>query len=216
APGFAEPHGGHGPCHGPRARGPAEERGGRARPHVAGDGQRLQRPQSAARLDAAGRRGAGGAGAGGAPDGAAASGQYRLLVWPAGLDGAGLHAHQTGRLAVAAHPYAPAGPGGPPGAGRRGGALGGGVRVGGAGEETSPASTVRAGTALGPRPARPRRATRLRLVSVLRRGWPLRLVAWRDQAPLPLGRFVPAPWPAVPVPEAVPPSLPALALPQAA
>ena len=96
------------------------------------------------------------------------------------------------------------------------GAPWGGVSVGGAAEETSPASTVLDVTALVPQPARPRRATRLRLVSVLRRGWPLRLVAWRDQAPLPLGRFVPAPWPAVPVPEAVPPSLPALALPQAA
>ena len=135
----------------------------------------------------------------GAPDGAAARGQYRLLVWPAGLDGAGLHAHQTGRLgrAVAVATLWL-------------------LSVGGEAEETIPASTVLDVTALVPQPARPRRATRLRLVSVLRRGWTLRLVAWRDQAPLPLGRCVPAPWPAVPVPAAVPPSLPALALPQAA
>ena len=38
----------------------------------------------------------------------------------------------------------------------------------------------------------------------MRRGWTLILVAWLDQAPLPLGRFVPAPWPAVLVPEEAP------------
>ena len=63
---------------------------------------------------------------------------------------------------------------------------------------------------------RTRRATRLRLVSVFRRGWNLILVALLDQAPLPMGRFVPEPWPAVPVPEEAPPVLPVLALPQAA
>ena len=40
-----------------------------------------------------------------------------------------------------------------------------------------------------------RHATRLRLVSVFRRGWNLILVALLDQAPLPMGRFVPEPWP---------------------
>jgi len=90
------------------------------------------------------------------------------------------------------------------------------LSVGGEAEETIPASTVLDVTALVPQPARTRRATRLRLVSVFRRGWTLILVALLDQAPLPLGRFVPEPWPAVPVPEEATPSLPELALPQAA
>ena len=78
------------------------------------------------------------------------------------------------------------------------------LSVGGKAEETLPASTVLDVTALVPQPARTRRATQLRLVSVFRRGWNLILVALLDQAPLPLGRFVPEPWPAVPVPEEVP------------
>ena len=90
------------------------------------------------------------------------------------------------------------------------------LSVGGEAEETIPASTVPDVTALVPTPLRMRRATRLRLVSVLRRGWNLILVALLDQAPLPMGRFVPEPWPAVPVPEEETPSLPVLALPQAA
>ena len=88
------------------------------------------------------------------------------------------------------------------------------LRVGGEADATIPASTVRDLTALVPTPPRTRRATRLRLVSVFRRGWNLLLVAWLDQAPLPLGRCVPAPWPAVP--EAETPALPGLALPYAA
>jgi hypothetical protein len=88
------------------------------------------------------------------------------------------------------------------------------LRVGGEAEATIPVSTVPDVTALVPAPPRPRRATRRRLVRVLRRGWPLSLVALREQAPLPLGGFVPAPWPAVP--EQQPPSLPGRALPQAA
>ena len=90
------------------------------------------------------------------------------------------------------------------------------LSVGGEAGARLPASTVLDVTALVPQPARTRRATRLRLVSVFRRGWTLILVALLAQAPLPLGRFVPEPWPAVPVPEEAPPSLPALALPQAA
>ena len=90
------------------------------------------------------------------------------------------------------------------------------LSVGGEAEETIPASTVPDVTALVPEPPRTRRATRLRLVSVFRRGWNLILVALLDHAPLPLGRFVPEPWPAVPVPEEATPSLPVLALPQAA
>ena len=88
------------------------------------------------------------------------------------------------------------------------------LSVGGEADETIPTSTVLDVTAMVPQPARTRRATRLRLVSVFRRGWTLILVALLDQAPLPLGRFVPEPWPAVP--EEEPPSLPVLALPQAA
>jgi hypothetical protein len=90
------------------------------------------------------------------------------------------------------------------------------LSVGGEADETIPASTVPDGTALVPEPLRTRRATRLQLVRVLRRGWHRLLVALLDHAPLPLGRVVPEPWPAVLVPEEEPPSLPVLALPQAA
>jgi hypothetical protein len=90
------------------------------------------------------------------------------------------------------------------------------LSVGGEADETIPASTVLDGTALVPQPARIRRATRLRLVSVFRRGWPLILVALLDQTPLPMGRCVPEPWPAVPIPEEETASLPGLVLPQAA
>jgi hypothetical protein len=90
------------------------------------------------------------------------------------------------------------------------------LSVGDEADATIPASTVPDVTALVPEPLRTRRATRLRLVSVFRRGWTLILVALLDHAPLPLGRFVPEPWPAVSVPEEVSPSLPVLALPQAA
>ena len=73
-----------------------------------------------------------------------------------------------------------------------------GVRsVGGEAEATIPASTVPDSAALVPRQPRLRRAACRRLVRVFRRGWPLLLVAWLAQAPLPLGRCVPDPWPAV-------------------
>jgi len=90
------------------------------------------------------------------------------------------------------------------------------LRVGGEADATIPASTVLDVTALVPQQVRTRRATRLRLVSVFRRGWNLILVALLDQTPLPMGRFVPEPWPAVPVPEEAVPTLPELTLPQAA
>ena len=90
------------------------------------------------------------------------------------------------------------------------------LSVGGAAEETIPASTVPDITGLVPRAPRTRRATRLRLVRVFRRGWNLLLVALLNQAPLPMGRFVPEPWPAVPVPEEETPVLPMLVMPQAA
>src|SRR6266705_1415049 len=90
------------------------------------------------------------------------------------------------------------------------------LSVGGEAEETIPASTVPDVTAWVPRQPRTQSATRLRLVRVFRRGWNLILVALLDQAPRPMGRFIPEPWPAVPVPEEETPSLPVLALPQAA
>ena len=90
------------------------------------------------------------------------------------------------------------------------------LRVGGEADETIPASTVPAVTALAPTSSRTRRATRLRLVRVCRRGWHRSLGALLDHAPLPLGRFVPDPWPAVPVPEEATPSLLEVGLPQAA
>ena len=88
--------------------------------------------------------------------------------------------------------------------------------VGGEADETIPASTVLDVTALLPQPARTRRATRLRVVHVFRRGWTLILVALLEQTPLPMGRFVPEPWPAVPGLEEETASLPGLVLPQAA
>jgi hypothetical protein len=70
--------------------------------------------------------------------------------------------------------------------------------VGGAADETIPASTRLDVTALCPGRPRTRRATRLRLVRVFRQGWVALLVALLRQEPLPEGRFVPDPWPAVP------------------
>ena len=90
------------------------------------------------------------------------------------------------------------------------------LSVGGAAEETIPASTVPDVTALVPQPPRMRRATRLRLVRVFRRGWNLILVALLDQALLPVGRFLPEPWPAVTALEEQVPLLPSLEVPLAA
>jgi len=89
-------------------------------------------------------------------------------------------------------------------------------RVGGAAAETIPARTIPDVTALIPAPPRMRRATRLRLVRVLRRGGHLILVALLDQAPLPRGRCVPAPWPAVMALEEQAPRLPHSEVPLAA
>ena len=69
------------------------------------------------------------------------------------------------------------------------------LSVGGMTEETLPASTLLPlASADGP-PSRPRRATQLRLVSVFRQGWITILVALFHQRRLPLGRFIPEPWP---------------------
>jgi len=72
------------------------------------------------------------------------------------------------------------------------------LSVGGAADETIPASTLLDVTALCPGRPRTRRATRLRLVSGFRQGWVALLVALLRQEPLPEGRVVPEPWPAVP------------------
>jgi hypothetical protein len=90
------------------------------------------------------------------------------------------------------------------------------LSVGGEAEETSPASTVPDVTDLVPTQPRLRRATRLRLVSVFRRGWILVLMALLNQAPLPMGRFIPEPWPAVTALEEPAPLLPDLEMPLAA
>lgn len=76
------------------------------------------------------------------------------------------------------------------------------LRVGGVADETRPASTRLDVTALCPGRPRPPRAPRLRLVSVFRQGWITLLVAWLRQEPVPQGRCVPAPWPAIPMWEA--------------
>jgi len=89
------------------------------------------------------------------------------------------------------------------------------LSVGGAADETVPASTLLDVTALCPGRPRMRRATRLRLVSVFRQGWVVLLVALLRQEPLPEGRFMPEPWPTVPpLAEAV--CKPDMALPEAA
>jgi hypothetical protein len=69
------------------------------------------------------------------------------------------------------------------------------LSIGGMAEETIPASTLLPLPADGLPPSRPRRATQLRLVSVFRQGWITILVALVNQRRLPLGRFVPEPWP---------------------
>jgi len=51
---------------------------------------------------------------------------------------------------------------------------------------------------------RQRTATRLRLVSIFRRGWTLIVIALLRHDPLPLGAFCPEPWPALPRPIAHP------------
>jgi hypothetical protein len=71
------------------------------------------------------------------------------------------------------------------------------VSIGGVVDATIPEGTLPDGTALGPGYRRPRRATRWRLVSVFRRGWLTLLGALLRHDPLPEGRFVPEPWPAI-------------------
>lgn len=72
------------------------------------------------------------------------------------------------------------------------------LSVGGAAEESIPESTLLDVSAALAGQRRQRRATRLRLVSIFRRGWITILMAVLSQAPLPLGCFLPEPWPAIP------------------
>jgi hypothetical protein len=76
------------------------------------------------------------------------------------------------------------------------------VNIGGMAEETIPASTLPDVADTRASQRRQRRATRLRLVSIFRRGWIKLLVALLEQAPLPLGAFLPKPWPRLPALEA--------------
>jgi DDE family transposase len=69
------------------------------------------------------------------------------------------------------------------------------LSVGGLAEETIPVGTLLAFPASGELGSRPRRATQLRLASVFRQGWVSILVALLNHHRLPLGRFVPEPWP---------------------
>jgi Transposase DDE domain len=89
------------------------------------------------------------------------------------------------------------------------------LSVGGGADEAIPASTLGDIIALYPGRPRTRRATHLRLVSVFRQGWVALLVALLRHDPLPQGRFVPEPWPAVPALEDEA-CEPAMALPEAA
>src|SRR4029453_5885478 len=72
------------------------------------------------------------------------------------------------------------------------------LSVGGEADETIPASTLLAVTALCSGRPRTRRATRPRLVGVFRQGGGGLLGALLRQEPLPEGRLIPEPWPAVP------------------
>ena len=72
--------------------------------------------------------------------------------------------------------------------------------VGGVAEDVIVGSTVLDVTALVGPQRRQRRATRLRLVSVFQHGWSTILVALLQHEPLPLGRLIPEPWPALPGP----------------
>ena len=77
------------------------------------------------------------------------------------------------------------------------------LSVGGEAEPTIPASTLPdLSAALGAQ-RRQRAATRLRLVSSFRRGWAIILAALLNQTALPLGRFLPEPWPSSTTPRMV-------------
>jgi hypothetical protein len=68
------------------------------------------------------------------------------------------------------------------------------LRGGGLAEDTRPVSTLLPLADADCPPARPRQATRLRLVSIFRQGWITLLVARLHQPRLPRGRFIPESW----------------------
>jgi len=72
------------------------------------------------------------------------------------------------------------------------------LSVGGEAEDAIPDSTLPDVTAALGRARRQRRATRLRLVSVFRRGWAAVIAALLTARPLPGGSFRPEPWPSLP------------------
>jgi hypothetical protein len=72
------------------------------------------------------------------------------------------------------------------------------LSVGGEADEAVPVGTLEEVMALCPPTRRSRRQTRLRLVSVFRRGWIRLLVALLRHESLPEGRFVPEAWPRAP------------------
>lgn len=69
------------------------------------------------------------------------------------------------------------------------------LSVGGLAEDTLPESTLLPLAAADGSLPRQRPATRLRLVSIFRRGWITILVALLNHRRLPRGRFIPEPWP---------------------
>jgi len=69
------------------------------------------------------------------------------------------------------------------------------LSVGGMAEDTIPESTLLPLADDDSPAARSRRATRLRLGSIFRRGWIIILLALINQRRLPRGRFKPEPWP---------------------
>jgi hypothetical protein len=69
------------------------------------------------------------------------------------------------------------------------------LRVGGEADHRIPPSTLPELTAVPGAPRRVHRATGLRLVSVFRQGWIAIIVALLNHRRLPIGRFVPEPWP---------------------
>ena len=71
------------------------------------------------------------------------------------------------------------------------------VSVGGVAADAIATSTGLDVTAVLGAGAVARRAPRLRLVSVFQRGWSTILVALLRYEPLPIGRLIPEPWPAL-------------------
>jgi DDE family transposase len=71
------------------------------------------------------------------------------------------------------------------------------VSIGGVVDATIPEGTLPDVSGLCPAYRRPRRATQWRLVSVFRQGWLTLMGALLRHDPLPAGRFLPEPWPAI-------------------